>query len=80
MMSSSLTSPPTPLSPLPPTDQVIEYSISDLKRLFAERSCTVTLQCAGNRRRQMAEHKPIYGATSGITAISNAVWTGVRSV
>ena len=38
----------------------------------------VTLQCAGNRRHEMDKHKPIFGQSSGITAISNATWTGVR--
>ena len=56
-----------------------EYSLSDLKSNFQPFSITATLQCAGNRRRQMTEGaRPTSGLPWDIGAISNAEWTGVR--
>ncbi|EME78140.1 uncharacterized protein MYCFIDRAFT_200455 [Pseudocercospora fijiensis CIRAD86] len=57
-----------------------EYSIDDLKQNFHEHTVTVTLQCAGNRRKHMNESGN--GKTSGLAwdvgAISTAEFTGVR--
>ena len=55
----------------------VRLSLSDLKEKFRKHTIMATLQCAGNRRGEMAGHKPISGATSGISAISNATWSGV---
>ncbi|KXT11663.1 hypothetical protein AC579_7024 [Pseudocercospora musae] len=57
-----------------------EYSIDDLKAKFQAHTVTVTLQCAGNRRKHMNESGN--GKTSGLAwdvgAISTAEFTGVR--
>ena len=54
------------------------FSIKDLKKNFPQMSVIVTLQCAGNRRKEMHDIKPVKGLQWGGGAISNAVWTGVR--
>jgi len=55
------------------------YTLSDLKSKFKPFSITATLQCTGNRRKQMSENaKPASGLPWDVGAISNAKWTGVR--
>ena len=56
----------------------ISLKISDLKRKFKVHTITATVQCAGNRRTHMAQHKPVKGLSWGMSAISNAEWTGVK--
>ncbi|KAJ3305639.1 hypothetical protein HDV03_001284 [Kappamyces sp. JEL0829] len=53
-------------------------SIAELKNNFPKTSVTVTLQCAGNRRKEMHDVKPVKGLQWNGGAISNATWTGVR--
>lgn len=64
------------------TGQVNTELSLDLKAVqnnFKSVTVEATLQCAGNRRAEMAEHKPIPGELAwGAEAISNARWTGVR--
>ncbi len=38
----------------------------------------VTIQCAGNRRKDMHGYRPVQGLMWGMNAISTAEWTGVR--
>lgn len=55
----------------------LELSLADLGR-FPRREVTATLQCAGNRRRELAELRPIPNELPwGGEAISTATWTGV---
>src|SRR5690606_4851929 len=55
----------------------LRLSLADLSR-FEARTLTVTLQCAGNRRREMMAHAPIPGELPWHDdAISTAEWTGV---
>lgn len=56
----------------------LSYSLDDLKEKFPEVSVTVTLQCAGNRRKEMHKIIPVKGLQWGGGAISTAIWTGVR--
>ena len=56
----------------------LSLSLDDLKTKFEPISVTATLQCAGNRRKEMHEVKPVKGLQWRGGAISNAVWTGVR--
>lgn len=51
-------------------------SLSDLKKKFNKQTTAVTLQCAGNRRSEMIEIKPVKGLNWGAAAISNAEWSG----
>jgi sulfite oxidase len=54
-------------------------SLTDLRRRFEEHTLVATLQCAGNRRAELAEVRPIPGQLVwGPTAISTARWTGAR--
>ena len=53
-------------------------TLEDLKSRFSAVDVAVTLQCAGNRRKEMHEYKPVKGLQWQSGAISNAVWRGVR--
>ena len=55
----------------------IRLSLQDLKTKFKAHKVTSALQCAGNRRSQMNEVKPVRGLNWTSTAISNAQWEGV---
>jgi len=54
-----------------------EFSLDELRAGFPTLDVTATLTCAGSRRSEMAEEKPIGGVPWGPGAIGNAVWTGV---
>ena len=75
--------------PVPPTvDSVtvdgvglrtsIGLSVSEMKTRFEVVTVTATLQCAGNRRREMDGFRSVKGLQWGSAAIGNASWTGVR--
>ncbi|KAH6559902.1 hypothetical protein BASA50_008991 [Batrachochytrium salamandrivorans] len=53
-------------------------SLDDLRTKFPITSVTVTMQCAGNRRKEMHDVRPVKGLQWQGGAISNTVWTGVR--
>ena len=58
-------------------ERELELSVEDLRRQFAERTLTATLQCAGNRRAGFLKVRDIPGEdpwSSGAT--STAEWTG----
>ncbi|KAI8915618.1 Oxidoreductase, molybdopterin-binding domain-containing protein [Gorgonomyces haynaldii] len=55
----------------------ISLDLETLKKL-PKTSVEVTLQCAGNRRNEMHQVRPVKGLLWTGGAISNAVWTGVR--
>ncbi|XP_070573052.1 sulfite oxidase-like [Ptychodera flava] len=57
--------------------KTIELSYDDLKK-FKEYTITATLQCAGNRRSDMARYKKVKGLNWKQSAIGNANFTGVR--
>jgi sulfite oxidase len=62
-------------------DGLVEHpltlSLTELRRRFEERTLVVTLQCAGNRRSELAAVRPIPGQDPwGPGAISTARWTG----
>ena len=56
----------------------LELSLQQLRGDFAQHDVTVTLQCAGNRRADLDEIKPVTGDLWRIGAIGNAIWRGVR--
>jgi sulfite oxidase len=62
----------------PGIEEGLTLSLEDLKTKFKPISVTATLQCAGNRRKEMHQVKPVKGLQWQGGAISNAVWTGVR--
>ena len=76
-----------PVPEVDPKDFVLEVSgegmkpvklnLEDLKSNFVKYTVTATLQCAGNRRNDLAKVKPIQPPCSN-GLIGNAEWTGVR--
>jgi len=56
----------------------MSFTIDEMKKKFKVHTITATLQCAGNRRSEMANVKSVKGLSWGTNAISNAEWTGVK--
>lgn len=54
-----------------------KVTMKDLKQM-PKYTVGVTLQCAGNRRKEMHNVKPVKGLQWENGAISNAMWSGVR--
>lgn len=52
-------------------------SLAELRRDFAERTVTATMQCAGNRRAHLQGVAETSGDPWDVGAIGNAEWTGV---
>lgn len=61
-------------------EQQLNLTLSDLKRDFAVKTLEITLQCAGNRRKELHELRPMQknALLWEAEAISNATWTGVE--
>lgn len=60
-------------------ERPLSLSLDDLRRLFPEQTVAATLQCAGNRRREMLSVADIPNEVPwDLEAISHAEWTGVR--
>ena len=53
------------------------FSVRDLQARFPARRVVATLQCAGNRRAELASIAAVDGAKWGPGAIGTAAWTGV---
>ena len=58
--------------------QLRTYTLHELKTLFPKVEVVSTIQCGGNRRADMSQHKRTAGNAWGVCAISNAKWGGVR--
>jgi sulfite oxidase len=57
----------------------LRLSVDELRAQFSEVVQEATLQCAGNRRRELMDVKPIPGELEwDVEAIGNAVWRGIR--
>ncbi len=57
----------------------LSLSLDDLRTSFRSYRVTAVLQCAGNRREELAAHTPIPGELPwGAGAVGAAEWTGVR--
>jgi sulfite oxidase len=56
----------------------LDLSMVELRTCFPQRTATAVIQCAGNRRGDMHEVRPVSGDRWGAGAIGNAQWTGVR--
>jgi sulfite oxidase len=54
-----------------------EFSLDELKALSSAHTVTATLQCAGNRRNELVEIKPMPGKVPFGAAISTATWGGI---
>lgn len=55
----------------------LDLSMVALRGGFVQRTVTATLQCAGNRRGDMLQVRPVSGDPWAPGAIGNAEWTGV---
>lgn len=58
-------------------DNDLSLSLQDLREQFDEHTVEAVLQCAGNRREDLDEVKPVSGDPWAPGAIGNAIWTGV---
>lgn len=56
----------------------LTLSIDELQSRFRPASVVATMCCAGNRRREQSEIKPIEGVQWDAGAIGNAEWSGVK--
>lgn len=56
----------------------VKLTLDDLKTKFPKYAVTATIQCAGNRRADLAKVKPVKGIPWTGGAIGNAQWVGVR--
>lgn len=54
------------------------FSFDDLVQSMNPHDVVMTLQCAGNRRKEMDAERPVNGLQWGHAAIGNAKWTGTR--
>lgn len=61
-----------------PGHKEVSYSLQDLKTKFVQHTVTATIQCAGNRREELAQVKKVKGISWTGGAIGNARWTGPR--
>jgi sulfite oxidase len=62
-----------------PDGEEKSYTMQDLKEKFKRHKITATLQCAGNRRKDMTDHaKQTNGLQWTAGAISSAEWEGVK--
>ena len=58
--------------------RAMNMSVSEMKARFNVVTITTAMQCAGNRRSEMDEHRPVKGLQWQKGAMSNTTWTGVR--
>jgi len=58
-------------------EKPLEISLADLKQRYKQHSAVATMTCAGNRRKEYNEVKPVGGVQWGPGAIGNAEWGGV---
>ncbi len=54
----------------------LDLSMDDLRDRFPRRTVTAVMQCAGNRRAEMQQVRPVSGDPWAAGAIGNAEWTG----
>ncbi len=55
-----------------------EWTLDDLMSRFPRKHVTATLQCAGNRRKELIAYRPIDDQLDwGLEAIGNAEWSGI---
>lgn len=57
--------------------KVKEYTLEELKK-FPKTEIMATIQCAGNRRNEMHDVKPVKGLLWSLGAIGNATWSGMN--
>jgi sulfite oxidase len=55
----------------------LDLSVAELRDRFPRRSVTAVVQCAGNRRADLQQVRPVLGNLWAGGAIGNAEWTGI---
>ncbi|KAL1461470.1 hypothetical protein WDU94_013363 [Cyamophila willieti] len=60
-----------------PHTQPVSFTLEDIKKLPPV-TITAAIMCAGNRRSEMSQVKPVKGLSWGPAAVGNATWTGAR--
>lgn len=55
----------------------LDLSMPELRERFPTRTVTAVLQCAGNRRGDLLQVRPVSGDPWSAGAIGNAAWTGI---
>ncbi|KAI5122760.1 hypothetical protein M0805_009842 [Coniferiporia weirii] len=59
-------------------EETLEVKLKSLREDFVQTEIVAALQCAGNRRKEMADIKPVKGITWDNGVIANCRWSGVR--
>ncbi|KAI0058185.1 molybdopterin binding oxidoreductase [Artomyces pyxidatus] len=61
-------------------ERKLHFTLDELTRAFPHTRVVAAIQCAGNRRKAMAEraHQDVQGIKWGEGTIANVAWTGVR--
>ncbi len=59
-------------------EKPLDLSLAELKQQFKQHSTVATMTCAGNRRAEYSQIKPVGGVQWGAGAVGNAKWDGVR--
>ncbi|KAI0749275.1 molybdopterin binding oxidoreductase [Daedaleopsis nitida] len=54
------------------------FTLEELRNSFPRVEVVAALQCAGNRRKEMSEKKPVHGILWNDGVICNARWAGLR--
>ena len=57
-------------------ERQVRLTLDELRGRFADEEIAATLTCAGNRRREMSEMKPVGGVQWDAGAIGHAKWAG----
>lgn len=60
------------------TGNPLSLSLSDLQKIATKHEVAVTIQCGGNRRREMNDITVTAGTPWAVGAMSNAKWGGVK--
>jgi sulfite oxidase len=55
----------------------LDLSVAEMRDRFPRRSVTAVMQCAGNRRGDLQQVRPVSGNPWAAGAIGNAEWTGI---
>jgi sulfite oxidase len=59
-------------------EKPVELTLAELRDKFQSKTTIATLTCAGNRRNEHSQVKPVGGVQWEAGAVGNAAWTGIR--
>lgn len=58
-------------------EDTYRFKCSDLKNIYTKKEVVASIQCGGNRRKEMNRYDKTAGTSWNIGAISNALWGGI---